>query len=289
MAIDVGVIVRAAVLIALTAMAGGFAFNMLVMRGESVAALRTASAERRRRWLIVCLGATAVAMIFDAAAQMGRADEPARMALAIVVRAALLIALVLSLRGAWSESPLAIALCAGLLLTQSALGHAGREQEWVWPVLADWLHIGFVAIWLGGVAYFATVPVPIALARRPLIRELGLSIAKFSPLAILCVLVIGVTGIIQSASFVGSFEALVGTAYGRALLVKLLGSAVLIGFGAVHQFVIGPRLNAWRARAETQQAYAERFRVSVTLETGAGVVTLIAAAAMTVLPLARGA
>jgi copper transport protein len=154
-------------------------------------------------------------------------------------------------------------------------------------VLTNWLHVTFVAIWLGGVAYLAAVLVPVALRQRDLIRPLGAAIAAFSSLAILCVLVVALSGIVQSASFVGSVEALFVTAYGRALLIKIGGFAVLIAFGAYHQFVIGSQLNAWRTRAETKEARTYRFRASIAIEAVVGALTLIAAAWMAVLPLAR--
>lgn len=283
--LDLSVLPRTALLVAFTALAGGFAFNTLVMRSQAAAPLRAASAARRRAWLWAWLAAAALAVLADALAQPGGEDGPARLGLTLAARAALLIALALSLRGGWSESPPAIGACAALLLTQSASGHPGRVPEPALPVLADWLHFSFAAIWLGGVAYLAAVLAPLALAQRELVKPMGATIAKFSPLAILCVLAIALTGIMQSASFVGSFEALVGTAYGRALLAKLAGFVVLIGFGAVHQFVIGPQLNAWRARAEAQQIAARRFRLSIAIEAGVAALTLAAAAAMTVLDL----
>jgi putative copper export protein len=102
-----------------------------------------------------------------------------------------------------------------------------------------------------------------------------------------CVLVIALTGIMQSASFVGSFDALVNTAYGRALLVKLALFVVLVGFGAFHQYVIGPRLNAWRASASDLSEATRRFRVSILAEAGVSVLILLAAGVMTALPPAR--
>jgi copper transport protein len=277
-------LIRALVLIALTMLAGGFAFKVLVLRSKSTAALREATQTRRRAWLTLWLAATAAALILDTVTRLE--DQPTLRLVLLGARIAALALLLISLRGNWSESPIAIGLCGLLLLTQSLSGHPAQQADWVLPVLTDWLHITFAAIWLGGVGYLAGVITPQVLAQRSLVKELGAAIEKFSPLAISCVLVIALTGIVQSASFVGSFDALFNTAYGRALLIKLAVFLALIGFGAFHQFVIGPQLNAWRAKAESQAQAAARFRVSIVVELAISLITLTAAAAMTVLPLA---
>ena len=281
------VLTRALVLIALTMLAGGFAFNLLVLRGKATVALCKATQVRRLAWLTLWLAATAATVILDTITHLEA--QPALRLTLLIVRIVLLVTLLFSLRRDWSESPMAIGLCGLLLFSQSLIGHPARQGEWVLPTLADWLHISFAAIWLGGVAYFAAVIVPQVLAQRSLVKELGASIEKFSPLAISCVLVIALTGIVQSASFVGSLDALINSTYGRTLLLKVAVFVVLIAFGAFHQFVIGPQINAWRAKAESQEQAALRFQASILIESAVSLITLAAAAAMTVLPLARDA
>jgi putative copper export protein len=287
--ISIEFIVRTLLLVSLTVLAGGFAFNLLVLRASSLEPLRNALALRRRNWLAVWLAVTAGAITLDSLFQFSTEDVAVRHVLMFFVRIAIFFALVFSLRGQWQDSPFAIAMCALLLLSQSLLGHPSREPAWALPVIADWLHFIFVALWLGGVAYYAGVLVPQVLAQRSLAPALGASIEKFSPLAIMSVLVIALTGIIQSSSFIGSFEALLNTDYGRALLTKIIVFLVLIGFGAFHQFVIAPQINAWRAKADSQEEAARRFHISITLEAIISIAALAAAAAMTLLPLARTA
>lgn len=279
-------IIRTLLLIALTVLAGSFAFNLLVLRAASVKPLREALAARRRTWLLLWLTITIVALTLNSFLHFGNEDVPLNMGVLLFARISLFIVLAFNLRGEWLDSKFAIFLCALLLLTQSVAGHALRQAQWLMPVITDWLHLVFVSIWLGGVAYYAGVVVPQVLQQRSLVPALGASITKFSPLAMMSVLVIALTGIIQSASFVGSFDALVNTNYGRALLLKIIVFVVLMGFGALHQFAIAPAINAWRAKAETQEEAARRFRISITIEAIAGIFALAAAAAMTLLPLA---
>lgn len=280
-------IIRTMLLVALTVLAGSFAFNALVLRASALQPLREALAIRRRTWLLLWLTITVITLTLDSFLHFGNEDVPLNMSVLLFARVGLFILLAFNLRGEWLESKFALFMCALLLLTQSLSGHPAREPEWVLAVIADWLHLVFVSIWLGSVAYYAGVVVPQVLQQHALVPALGASIEKFSPLAIMSVLVIALTGIIQSSSFVGSFDALLSTGYGRALLAKIVVFLVLIAFGALHQFVIAPKINAWRAKAETQEEAAQRFRISITAEALISILTLAAAAAMTLLPLAR--
>jgi putative copper export protein len=278
---------RALVIIALTLMVGGFAFNLLVLRGEATTTLRAAAHPRRLGWLMQLVGLAAVVSVLDYATRAQVATP--QTVLQVLVRLApfgVLGWLVLTQR---ADTALALAVCALALLNQSLTSHAAYEREPVLPLLTDWVHLTFVSIWLGGVAYFAIVIVPIALQEPTRLPALGTAITRFSPIAMLCVLVIAITGIIQSSSFVGSLDVLIGTAYGRTLLVKFVLFLALLGFGAFHQFVLGPQLNAWRAKAESQAQVARRLRVTIAIEALVSVLPLIAAAVMTLLPLARDA
>lgn len=273
----------------LVVLAGAVAFAPLVMRTKSTAALRAEAAPMRARLIRWAASLTAIAFILEFALCLFDGAATMRDALLLAVRLALLGGMALVLRSGRDASPILIVTSAALILTQSLLSRSASQPEWVLPVLADWIHFTFATVWLGGVAYFAIVLVPIVLRQRRLLSDFGMTIEKFSPLAIMSVLVIGLTGIMQSAGFVGSVEALLNTDYGRALLAKTGLFAVLIGFGAFHQFVIGPQLRTWRARAQSSYEAARRFRVSIAAEAVVSLLTLAAAAAMTVLPSANPA
>lgn len=272
---------------ALTVLVGAVAFAPLVMRAQATAALRAEAASARVRLIRWVALLTAAAFVLDFILRLIEGAAATREAVLFIVRLTLLGGLALALRGGRAESPALVAAGAALILTQSLSSRSASLPEWVLPVLADWIHFIFAAIWLGGVAYFAIVLVPIVLRRRELLASLGATIEKFSPLAIMSVLVIGLTGIMQSASFLDRFEALFNTDYGRALLVKSSLFAALIAFGAFHQFIISPQLRAWRARAASSYEAARRFRISIAAEALVGALTLAAAAAMTVLPVAN--
>ncbi len=273
----------------LVLLAGAVAFTPLAMRGQATAALRAAAAAPRTRLTRWAALLTALAFVLEFALRLFDGAAATRDIVLFAARLALLGGMARALRSGRGDAPILIAASAALILTQSLSSRSASQPEWVLPVLADWVHFTFAAVWLGGVAYFAIVLAPIVVRQRRLLSDLGATIEKFSPLAMMSVLVIGLTGIMQSASFIGGFEALFNTDYGRALLIKIGLFAALIGFGAFHQFVISPQLRAWRARAPSSYEAARRFRVSIAAEAAVSALALAAAATMTVLPTANPA
>jgi copper transport protein len=153
-----------------------------------------------------------------------------------IVATLLLVAWVLDrLELRWPALVLAIVLAAGLSLS----GHQGTEPNATRVTeLADWVHLTAASIWVGGVAALAFLVWPLAPALR---RTAFLGFAR---------LAIGLVGVMVLA---GAYLALVRlpelddlweTQYGRFLLLKLGIVGVALTWGAVHHFVVRPRLRA---------------------------------------------
>ena len=275
------------ILLALALVAGGFAFTPLVVRSATLADYRRLAAPRRRRLLWGALPFAAIAILLAGTVGLLRTDaQPALLSPGLILAARIVLLAVLGIM-LWQkreDSVWVLVPALALLLTQSLLSHSAALPEPIAPVLADWVHLSFGLLWLGGVAMFALVSVPLA---EP--KDLGVLIVHFSPLAMFCVLAVTLTGIVQSASFLGSLEALLTTNYGRVILVKVILLLVLVGLGAFHQQVISPRLQAWRLRdvTSTQQA-VRRFRIGILVELAVSVLILLAAGALTALPPVAG-
>jgi putative copper resistance protein D len=79
-----------------------------------------------------------------------------------------------------------------------------------------------------------------------LVRE---ATGRFSIMGIVSVAVLLVTGVINAYLLVGSFHALIVTAYGRLLLFKLVVFAVMLAFAATNRLWLTPRLGSSRAGA----------------------------------------
>ena len=113
----------------------------------------------------------------------------------------------------------ALAWCAVTPL----LGH-GASSAWQHTLHAT--HLVVAGAWLGTVAI-------IALATMRVSPRHGLSsfIARFSPWALICGAVAAVSGVVLAITYAASFAALVETAYGRWLLVKLAAVAAVTACG----------------------------------------------------------
>jgi putative copper export protein len=275
-------ILRWWVLLALAVVGGGFAYTPLVARSSVLGDYRQLTVTRRQRLLYGALLFAGAATLLDVVYGLLSMGAFALRWPVSGILAGRLVLLALLGGMLWrrrDESGWVLVPVVSLLLTQSLLSHSAALSQPVAPVLADWVHLVFSSLWLGGVAMFALVSAPLA---EP--KDLGLLIARFSPLAMFCVLTITLTGIVQSASFLGSVEALLNTSYGRVILLKVMLLLVLIGLGAFHQQVISPRLQAWRLRdVQGAQQAVRRFRIGILLELVVSALILLAAGALTAL------
>ncbi|MFH9819466.1 copper resistance protein CopC [Streptomyces sp. NPDC017230] len=112
----------------------------------------------------------------------------------------------------------------GLALTWAAAEHASAGIQVPVAMTSSVLHLLATAVWLGGL-----VALLLTLRGRP---DAG-TVARFSRIAFVSVTVLVVTGVYQSWRGLGSWPALTETTYGRLLLAKLAGVAVLLAAAAV--------------------------------------------------------
>jgi copper transport protein len=181
-----------------------------------------------------------------------------------VVAALLLVSWIfdrLALR--WLALALSLVLVSGLSLS----GHQATEPNATWLAeLADWVHLVAAAVWVGGLVALAFLVWPLAPSLR---RRAFLGFAR------LAVVLVG------SMVLAGAYLALVRlpevgdlweTQYGRFLLLKVGVVALALTWGAVHHFVVGPRLAAGR---DTD------VRPSLIGEAAVAVAVLLAAAILT--------
>lgn len=153
-----------------------------------------------------------------------------RYGVAAVVRLSLLAgaALVLLGSGRIRRSVLASGAAVvglGLLLSTSAVGHAGTGHLAGLALSADALHLAAGCAWLGGLAQL------IILLRQPP-AELLPVLPRWSRYAAAAIGVLIVTGTFASWREVGTLNALDATTYGRLLLVKIGLVALMLAFGA---------------------------------------------------------
>jgi copper transport protein len=114
---------------------------------------------------------------------------------------------------------LALAGCAGLVVSLSLSGHAttGRWEPFAFGV--DLLHAGSAAVWVGGLVVLAVLLY--GPGRRRDADELAAVVRRFSITATWAVGLIVASGVFQAWRQLGSWKALSSTDYGKILLLKV--------------------------------------------------------------------
>ena len=172
--------------------------------------------------------------------------------------------------------PVLLALGAVELAAATLSTHAAARMQYSGPLLAvEALHQLGAAIWIGGIPCFV-----MALARvddGAAWRRIGARFSRMSMTGVACILVSGVT---MSLFYIGSWDALYGTAYGVMVTAKvaMFGALLLLGLG---NFLTVERL---RSRPGTSVLTMKRF---AEVEIGVGISIFFAAASLTSVPPAR--
>lgn len=137
-------------------------------------------------------------------------------------------------------------LGALLFIAITMSGHAAAVSAILLPysVVIDWLHLVAAALWVGGMfsilLIYLPVLKPLSLAERT--RSLLAILPLYSPLAIAGIVILSSTGPLSAAFHLTSVDQSITTAYGRALLVKVLLVGALLVTSAYHVFWLRPRL-----------------------------------------------
>ena len=113
-------------------------------------------------------------------------------------------------------------------------GHAWTAPDrWV-AVVSDVVHLGAVSVWIGGlVALFAVLPL---LGRATRVRLA----TRFSALALGAVVLVAASGTVSGWQQVRTLDGLTSTSYGRLLLAKVAGFAVLVVLGWLNRARLVP-------------------------------------------------
>jgi copper transport protein len=165
---------------------------------------------------------------------------------------------------------LAIGVAAGSgMLVHALAGHAaGPSSLRVLNLLAQWAHLLAVGVWIGGLAWLLAGLWPRATAGPA--REVAV---RFSKLAGISLAVVVATGVVRTVDELGGWGRLVDSRFGRALDLKLVLFAGLVGLGALNRYRLVPLFQAGAVRRATT-----RLRRSVGAELGLAAAVLAAAA-----------
>ena len=184
---------------------------------------------------------------------------------------------------------LALTLIGGVIVASFAWSGHGAATEGLWAIahlISDVLHLLAAAIWIG-----ALVALTGALAHASAPQNAALvgdDLKAFSALGTASVLVIVITGLINSAFLVGldRIGLMTTDPYGQILIGKITLFVAMLGLAAANRFVLVPRLE----RLDLASAPSlSRLKISIGVETMLGLLVLLAVAAMgRIAPLSGG-
>ena len=173
-----------------------------------------------------------LSIVFESSAWSAAFDS--RVGVAWVVRAAIVgavggaLLILAAERERWWWQGAAVAALAAVGLASAYGGH-GATGRWV-PigVVVTALHVGAMAVWLGGLLL---VLVEIRSATPATVR-------RFSGLALGMVVILIATGSLQALRQLGSLDALTDTTYGTILIRKLVVVVILVAIAFVSRRIV---------------------------------------------------
>ena len=157
----------------------------------------------------------------------------------------------------------AVLAAAAVLIMPGAAGHAAQTSPRGFSLAFDWLHVLSGSLWLGGLVGLLVLWFSGGERR---VNLLTVVVPRFSNVALVSVLVLLATGTGQTIFHMPALDALWGTGYGVAILVKigLLSATVLLASGNLLRS--RPRLIAARERPELGPPAAGLLRRLISAE-----------------------
>lgn len=177
---------------------------------------------------------------------------------------------------------LGVLLAGGLAASVALTGHAQAEEgaSGMLHRFADAAHLVAAAVWLG-----VLPPLLFLLRRSPdrSVADTGLAAARlraFHSIGLASVVVLALTGVVNSWFLVGSAERLLTTTYGRILLTKLALFAAMIGLAADNRLRLVPALSRDLARSADADEALTRLRSRIRGELALGMLVLAVVAVL---------
>lgn len=163
-------------------------------------------------------------------------------------------------------------LCMALLATSSFSGHAAVASPRPLSLVNDVVHQASAGTWLTGILVLGVL-LPDALDRVAIqgrVEILARTVVRFSRLAAVAIGVAALTGGLNSLLHIGALDDLVGTNYGRALLLKLAFFVTVVSLGGINHFFVRGRLQEAAAAGSEASSIRRLFRRLITGEMALG-------------------
>ena len=175
-------------------------------------------------------------------------------------------------------------LLGGVLL--GSLAWAGHGQEGsTWHLVADVLHLLVSGLWPAGLVPFALVLHNLRRGSGPVRWDLiAVLVRRFSAVSLGSVLLLVMTGYINSWFLVGSFSNLFQQPYGRWLVLKIVLLGFSVAIGAMNLLRLKPRLTPDKVEGPESAAAAAQLQFNVEAEMWFGIAIVVAVAILGILP-----
>jgi copper resistance protein D len=169
-----------------------------------------------------------------------------------------------------SSRIMAALLCAAYIARLAWAGH-GAAGSWL-QSMGDSAHLVAAGGWLGGLVPFVMLITHARGGRTGTYALLAADVtARFSIFGIVMVAILIVSGMLNSWYLVGDLPRLVGTDYGRLLLIKIALFVAMVAIAGFNRLVLMPQLRL----AETQVGTALRaLQRNGAIEIGLGLVII---------------
>jgi putative copper resistance protein D len=188
------------------------------------------------------------------------------------VSAALLIWIVLSRRNAHATrrpvlSILSVSVAVFYIGTIAWMGHAGASPGRLgyFHLTSDFLHLVTAGAWLGGLAPLAITLYRLRQSPERVVAIYGL-VQRFSDFGVAVVAILLASGVVNAWFLLGSVHALIGTEYGRLLMVKIALFVAMVSLAALNRLIFVPRLSPILQNEGQSNSDAKRLQRSIGAE-----------------------
>jgi copper transport protein len=152
-----------------------------------------------------------------------------------------LLRTILALLAFWAialarQNKAALVFGGACLLVSGAIGHPAAIDPY-WTIPAKMLHLVAGSVWIGGLVWLIWLSRCDEAACR-------IEAKRVSAVALISVIVIVLSGLLETFFFLNTPADLTGSRYGQLVLAKIIGLVILVGLGAYNRFGLLPRLEA---------------------------------------------
>ncbi|WP_433118346.1 copper resistance CopC/CopD family protein [Micromonospora sp. CA-246542] len=187
--------------------------------------------------------------------------------LGLLAAAAFLLRPLLERPAGRTDAIILAVLGGAALLTWPLAGHPAASPAPAVSVVVDAVHLGSMAVWLGGLLMLA-----VFLLRQADERELSAILPIWSRWAALAVAALLLAGTVQALIEVATLDALFSTTYGRLLLAKIGLFAIVIAVAAYSRQLVRRRVAAQRPAPVRRAVLVELAVTAVVLAVSATLV-----------------